>query len=96
MALPSTREGATPVVEGSNEQSLIAKTSGWPLKIRQFCHEIVLEMKKVSWPSRTEVVNTTIIVVIAIIFFAVYLFLADILFTYMIQGIEWGARKIFG
>jgi preprotein translocase subunit SecE len=95
MAIPSTREGATPVVDGSNEQSLIAK-SGWLLKIRQFWHEVVLEMKKVSWPSRTEVVNTTIIVVIAIFFFAVYLFIADMAFAYLIHGVEWGAKKVFG
>jgi preprotein translocase subunit SecE len=96
MAIPSTREGATPVVEGSNEQSLIAKTSGWPLKIRQFWHEVVSEMKKVSWPTRTEVVNTTIIVVIAIFFFSLYLFLADMAFAYLIHGIEWVAKRIFG
>jgi preprotein translocase subunit SecE len=96
MALPSAREGATPVVDGSNEQSLIAKTSGLPQKIRQFWHEVVSEMKRVSWPTRTEVVNTTIIVVIAIFFFALYLFLADMAFMYLIQGIEWVAKKIFG
>ena len=53
-------------------------------------------MKKVSWPARTEVVNTTVIVVVAVFFFAAYLFVADILFTYIIEGLEWGAQKLFG
>ncbi|HKX28781.1 MAG TPA: preprotein translocase subunit SecE [Blastocatellia bacterium] len=95
MAIPSTRDGATPVVEGSNEQSLISKSSGWPFKIRQFWHEVVSEMKRVSWPMRAEVVNTTIIVVIAIFFFAAYLYVADMAFTYLIHGVEWVARKVF-
>jgi preprotein translocase subunit SecE len=96
MAIPSAREGATPVVDGSNDQSLIAKSSGWPFKIRQFWHEVVSEMKRVSWPMRTEVINTTIIVIIAIFFFALYLFAADLAFTYLIHGIEWAAKKVIG
>lgn len=82
--------------EESNEQSLASKPQNWLAGIRQFLREVVLEIKKVSWPARTEVINTTIIVVIAVFFFAFYLFLTDIVFTYLIQGLEWGAHKIFG
>jgi preprotein translocase subunit SecE len=64
--------------------------------IRQFFHEVSTEMKKVSWPSRTEVVNTTIVVIIAVFFFAFYLFGTDILLAYVIEGIEWASRKVFG
>jgi preprotein translocase subunit SecE len=96
MATSGTREGSASTVEGVNEQSLAAKPVGWLAGIRQFWREVALEMKKVSWPTRTEVVNTTIIVVIAIFFFAFYLFLADMVFTYVIKGIEYGAAKILG
>ncbi len=64
--------------------------------IRQFVHEVSLEMKKVSWPSRNEVVNTTIVVIIAVFFFAFYLFGTDLLLSYVIEGIEWASRKVFG
>ena len=57
--------------------------------------EVKLEMKKVSWPTRTEVVNTTIIVIIAVFFFAFYLFGTDLVFSYLIEGLEWLARKVF-
>ncbi len=96
MATSSTRDGAASMANDQNEQSPIARPLGWLAGIRHFWHEVKLEMKKVSWPTRTEVVNTTIIVVIAIFFFAFYLFLADLAFTYLIRGIEWGAHKIFG
>ena len=95
MATSSTREGAAAMVNDSNEPSLVPRPAGWLTKVRQFWHEVVLEMKKVSWPTRTEVFNTTIIVVVAVFFFALFLFCADIVLTYLIQGIEWVAKKIF-
>jgi preprotein translocase subunit SecE len=96
MATSSTRDGVSVVSEESNEQSFLNRPSGWLANVRQFWREVASEMKKVSWPSRHEVTYTTIIVIVAVLFFAVYLFLADIFFTYVIRGIEWGAAKIFG
>jgi preprotein translocase subunit SecE len=95
MATSSTREGAAAMAEEQNEQSLASKPMGWLANIRQFWHEIVLEMKKVSWPTRTEVINTTIITIIVVFFFAIFLVGADIALSYLIQGIEWVVRKIF-
>lgn len=96
MATSSTREGAAAMAEEQNEQSLVSKPLGWLANVRHFWHEIALEMKKVSWPTRTEVINTTIITIIVVFFFAFFLFLSDIGLSYLIQGIEWGAKKIFG
>jgi preprotein translocase subunit SecE len=42
------------------------------------------EMRRVSWPSAKEVKNTTIITLIAVIFFAVYLFLVDRVWSFLI------------
>ena len=81
---------------GSGGSALVSKPLTWLESVRKFWHEVVLEMKKVSWPSRTEVVNTTIIVVITIFFFAIYLFGADIALSYLITGIEWLAKKAIG
>lgn len=83
------------MTEESNEQSLVAKPLGWFESVRQFWREVAREMKQVSWPTRTEVVNTTIVVVVAVFFFSVYLFAADFAFKYLIEGLEWMARKIF-
>jgi len=38
-------------------------------------------MKKVSWPGRQEVVGTTIVVVVAVFFFGLYLGLVDYLLS---------------
>lgn len=86
---------ATTMTEESNEQSLAEKPASWLASVRQFWNEIGREMKQVSWPTRPEVMNTTVIVVVAVFFFAFYLFAADIAFTYLIKGIEWAVGKIF-
>jgi preprotein translocase subunit SecE len=96
MATSSTREGASSMSEEKNEQLLAGREPGLVGKTRQFWHDVKMEMKKVSWPARNEVVNTTIIVVLAVIFFGFYLFGIDMVFAYLIQWIEWGAAWIFG
>ena len=42
------------------------------------------EMNRVSWPSFTEVKNTTIITLVAVIFFAIYLFLVDRVWAFLL------------
>jgi preprotein translocase SecE subunit len=41
-------------------------------------------MKRVSWPSVNEVKNTTIITLVAVIFFAVYLFVVDRIWAFLL------------
>ena len=67
-----------------------------PGRLVQFLHDVRAEMKRVSWPTLTHVQNTTIITLIAVIFFAVYLFVIDLGMTYLIFGLEWAVSKIAG
>jgi preprotein translocase subunit SecE len=78
------------------EEQRIGKSLGWVENIRQFFRDVMLEMKKVSWPSRTEVVNTTLVVVVVLLFFAFFLFGTDLALSYLVRGVEWVAKKIFG
>ena len=80
-----------------NEQSAVAPRSEGPIdRVRNFYHDVASEMKKVSWPTQQEVINTTMVVIVAVIFFGLYMFFADIVLTYAIRGLEWVAGKIFG
>jgi preprotein translocase subunit SecE len=65
-------------------------------RIGQFVHDVRLEMKRVSWPSAKHVQNTTIITLIAVVFFAIYLFLVDQAFTQLVHGLNWLLQKIAG
>lgn len=49
-------------------------------KIKQFLKEVKIEMKKVSWPTKKELVQSTWVVIIGIIFFAILIGLLDRIF----------------
>ena len=44
-----------------------------------FLGEVRTEMRKVSFPTRDEVVGTTIVVIVTSVIFAIYLWIADLL-----------------
>ena len=46
-------------------------------RIGKFWRDVRGEMGRVSWPSLDDVRKTTLITLVAVVFFAVYLFLAD-------------------
>ena len=54
------------------------------------------ELDKTSFPSSNDVKNTTIIVIVSVIFFATYLFLVDQAWVYIIQGFTWLMNKLAG
>jgi preprotein translocase subunit SecE len=55
----------------------VDKIKQWYQSSKQFYLDVRTEMKKVSWPSRDEVVGTTVIVVASVFFFGIYLGLID-------------------
>ena len=54
------------------------------------------ELDKTSFPSSNDVKNTTIIVVVSVLFFALYLFLVDRAWVYVIDAFTWVINKIAG
>jgi preprotein translocase subunit SecE len=70
-----------------------AQQSG-PSRIVQFIHDVRAEMKRVSWPNLSTVKNTTIITLVAVIFFAIYLFVVDLGMTYLVKGIDWVIARL--
>lgn len=56
-------------------------------KIKTFRDEVITELKVVSWPSKNEVWYTTIVVIIAVFIFGIYLFLVDIILTWVLEHI---------
>lgn len=54
-------------------------------KIKQFFREFRIEMKKVSWPSRKEIVASTGVVLVVVLLISFYLGLADLLLSKMLR-----------
>jgi preprotein translocase subunit SecE len=59
------------------ENALVAKPKQWVSSTREFWRDTSLEMKKVTWPPRTEVVGTTVVVIVTTVIFAVFLWVCD-------------------
>jgi len=61
---------------------------GFVGRIGQFLRDVRAEMRRVSWPSAVEVKNTTIITLVAVVFFAVYLFLVDRVWAFLLTELN--------
>ncbi len=49
----------------------------WLRKTRQFLAEVRVELKRTSWPSGVEVRGTTIVVIVTVFIFSLFLFAVD-------------------
>ncbi len=78
------------------ERGLSSPRAGLVGRLSQFIRDVRAELKRVSWPTAKEVKNTTIITLIAVIFFAAYLFAVDQALARLITGLTWVANKILG
>jgi preprotein translocase subunit SecE len=59
----------------------------WWNRLKAFLSEVVVETKKVTWPTKQEVINTTTVVVIASFIFGIYLYLCDLVFVFLTHRI---------
>ncbi len=64
--------------------------------VGEFIRNTREELNKTSFPSSEDVRNTTIITIISVIFFSVYLFLVDQGWTYLLEGLTWLINRIAG
>jgi len=62
----------------------------------EFVRKTRAELDKTSFPSSDDVKNTTIIVIVSVLFFAAYLFLVDRGWVYILEGLTWVINKIAG
>ena len=72
-------------MESVNENAVIAKPREWITATREGWNNVIAEMKKVTWPNRSEVVGTTVVVIVATVIFAVYLWGCDLIFFKLID-----------
>jgi preprotein translocase subunit SecE len=64
----------------------------WYKRLIPFLRDVRAELRKVTWPSRNEVYSTTLVVIFAIFFFGFYLYIMDLLFSWVISHV----KSIFG
>ncbi|HOJ26477.1 MAG TPA: preprotein translocase subunit SecE [Candidatus Saccharicenans sp.] len=60
----------------------------WYKRLWNYLKDVRAELKKVTWPSRKEVYGTTVVVIVAVLFFGFYLFFIDVLASWLITQIK--------
>ena len=65
----------------------IAKLGEYPRRWRAFLHEVRVEMRQVTWPTRREVFITTWVVMVTVAFFGVFFFGVDSASSWLVQRV---------
>lgn len=56
-------------------------------KIKNFVNDVVKEMKKVTWPTKDELKESTTIVIVVCLIIAAFTYLIDMAITQIFKGI---------
>lgn len=54
----------------------------------QFPRDVATEMRRVSWPTRADVASTSVVVLIAVAFFGLYIWGVDSLLAWVFTALE--------
>ena len=95
MALQTERLKNQQLARGTSESGTGAFIEGlkaYPQRFRGFLHEVRVEMRQVTWPTRHEVIVTTGVVIVTVAFFGVFFFGVDSGASWLVQR----AIKFFG
>jgi preprotein translocase SecE subunit len=71
--------------QGGSNLPLVNKVTGTIDGTREFLHDVRVEMKQVTWPSREDVTSTTMVVIVTVAFFGVFLAIVDYLVQHGVQ-----------
>ena len=56
-------------------------------KIQKFLREVVAELRKVTWPTKDELIGSTIVTVVVSLIVAIFIGIVDRILTFGIRGI---------
>ncbi|HWP99334.1 MAG TPA: preprotein translocase subunit SecE [Vicinamibacterales bacterium] len=79
--------GALALFVALGARELGARLAEWWRRARTFLAEVRNEMGRVTWPTRREVWATTLVVILASMFFGLYLFAIDIVLNRVVAWI---------
>jgi len=73
--------------QGGSKFPLAERVTGSIQGTREFLHDVRVEMKQVTWPSRDDVISTTGVVIATVAFFGVFLAIVERL-------AQWGLDRL--
>ena len=67
---------------------VVQRRESLPARVASFYHEVIAEMRKVTWPDREQLKDTTIKIIIFVLFLGAVLGILDVLLQLiLVQGI---------
>ena len=54
-------------------------------KVREFFHDVLIEFRRVSWPTRKEVTGSTSVVIVMVLVLAAFLAVVDHALTWLVR-----------
>ncbi len=94
------RNSAAEVAQGGipvqRERSASGRRESFIARAGTFLHDVRSELRRVNWPSAKDVQKTTMITIVAVIFFALYLWGVDHVLTLLVVGLERLVGYVFG
>jgi preprotein translocase subunit SecE len=54
-------------------------------KVREFFHDVLVEFRRVSWPTRKDVTGSTSVVIVMVLVLAVFLAVVDHALTWLVR-----------
>lgn len=57
---------------------------GWTTQVREFVKDVRVESTKVSWPTRNELRDSTIVVIVAVVIISGFVGLVDLVLRYLV------------
>ena len=72
---------------GEAVSSAVGGLTEYPRRLRQFLHEVRVEMKQVTWPTRDDVVSTTWVVIVTVFFFGAFLAGVDVIVSHGVERV---------
>ncbi len=76
----------------SGSGGLLEKAKAQVQEWMDFLHDVRVELRQVTWPSREDVISTTSVVIIAVAFFGVFFFGVDSTVSFLLQRL----LRLFG
>jgi preprotein translocase subunit SecE len=77
-------EDGEPVRKRQARPAPAARTKSERTSPRQFLREVTAELRKVAWPTRSETINYSIIVLVALIVLTTFIFCIDYVFSQLV------------
>jgi len=71
----------------AEKMSGLGGVARWPSAVREYVSELQAEMRRVTWPSAKQVRATTAVVVAAVLMFAAYFAVVDLLLGRAVNAI---------